>query len=135
MAERKKKTASAKPGQQERRVQEQRYAQAESACRKLVDLLEALASEGRLDASETAAQYLNSARAYYRRIRNGKVMGPADFTAAADVCASSRRALTALDPELVFAALPQPDALREALAQGERVIAEMQKIKAAGKAQ
>ncbi|MCD0494262.1 hypothetical protein LQD23_18465 [Chromobacterium violaceum] len=133
MAERNKKTAAPKPGQQQRRAQEQRYAQAEQACRRLVDLLETLAREGRLDGQETAAQCLNSVRAYYRRIRNGKVMGAADFAAAADVCASARRALAALDPTLEFAELPQPDALREALRQGALVIEEMKRIKA-GKA-
>ncbi|WP_158677627.1 hypothetical protein [Chromobacterium vaccinii] len=133
MAERNKKTAAPKPSQQQRRVQDQRNTQAEAACRQLVGLLEAMAEEGRLDGQETAAQYLNSTRAYYRRIRNGKVMGPADFAAAADVCASVRRALAALDPSLEFAGLPQADALREALRQGALVMEEMKRIKA-GKA-
>ncbi|WP_434635092.1 hypothetical protein [Chromobacterium sp. CV08] len=132
MAERNKKTAT-KPGQQQRRADEQRYAQAEQACRQLMSLLDALAAEGRLDGKETAAQYLNSTRAYYRRIRNGKVMGPADFTAAAEVCACAHRALAALDPALAFSGLPQADALGEALRLGALVIAEMKRIKA-GKA-
>ncbi|OHX17606.1 hypothetical protein BI343_11400 [Chromobacterium amazonense] len=132
MAEPKKKTAN-KPGQQDRRAQEQRFAQAEQACRQLVSLLETMAAAGGLDGSETAAQYLNSTRAYYRRIRNGKVMGPADFTAAAEVCACSRRALAALDPTLAFDDLPQADALRQALRQGDLVIEQMRQIKA-GKA-
>lgn len=130
MAERKKKTAAPKPGQQERRAQEQRYHHAEQACRQLTHLLETLAAAGALDDNEGAAQYLNSTRAYYRRIRNGKVMGPADFTAAADVCACARRALAALDPELAFADRPQAEALRQALEQGARVIEEMKQIKA-----
>ncbi|AXE33001.1 hypothetical protein [Chromobacterium phragmitis] len=130
MAERKKKTAAPKPGQQERRAQEQRYLQAEQACRLLTGLLEELATEGRLDDNEAASQYLNSTRAYFRRIRNGKVMGPADFTAAADVCASARRALAALDPELAFAGLPQAPALGAALDQGARVIEDMKRVKA-----
>ncbi|KUM01924.1 hypothetical protein KIF53_15915 [Chromobacterium subtsugae] len=134
MAEHKKKSAAPKAGQLDRRVQEQRHGQAEDACRRLVALLEALAADGRLDGNQQASQYLNSTRAYYRRIRNGKVMGAADFTAAADVCACARRALAALDPELVFAGLPQADELLQALRLGEQVETEMRRIKAAGKA-
>ncbi|OHX10368.1 hypothetical protein [Chromobacterium sphagni] len=134
MAEHKKKSSGPKPGQLDRRIQEQRYGQAEAACSRLTALLEDLAKDGRLDGNQQAGQYLNSTRAYYRRIRNGKVMGPADFTAAADVCASVRRALTALDPALAFAGLRQADDLQQALQQGALVEAEMQKIKAAGKA-
>lgn len=132
MADHKKKSSS-KPGQQAKRAQEQRYQQAEAASRALMECLTQLEDAGQLAASERASQYANTTRAYFRRLRNGKVLSPADFTAAADVCQSARRALQALDPELAFADLASAEALRAALAAGDAAIAAFQEIKRGGK--
>nr|WP_294863851.1 hypothetical protein [uncultured Pseudogulbenkiania sp.] len=129
MAAKPKKFTSAKPGRDARLGQEKRLARAEQACQALLAGFTELENAGALDAHDTARQYLQMCRVHYRKIRNGKVLGPADFNAAVDVCTSARRALLALDPALNFDSFTPADTLRDLLQQADGVLGDYQQLK------
>ncbi|WP_024302473.1 hypothetical protein [Pseudogulbenkiania sp. MAI-1] len=132
MAAKPKKSTTAKPGRDARLAQEKRLARAEQACQALMAAFTDLENAGALDAHDTARQYLQMCRVHYRKIRNGKVLGPADFNAAVDVCTSARRALLALDPALNFDNFTTADTLRDILQQADGVLSDYQQLKTGG---
>ena len=66
---------------------------------------------------------------HYRKIRNGKVLGAADFNAAVEVCTAARRCLQQLDSSLTFTALSDSAALQQALLLIDAVLADYQQLK------
>ncbi|SMF43080.1 hypothetical protein [Pseudogulbenkiania subflava] len=129
MAAKPKKSTTANPSRDARLASEKRLARAEKACQSLMAAFTELENAGVLDAHDTARQYLQMCRVHYRKIRNGKVLGPADFNAAVDVCTSARRALLALDPALSFASFPTAEALCTILQQADVVLGDYQQLK------
>ncbi|MFC3532246.1 hypothetical protein ACFOLG_08620 [Vogesella facilis] len=103
---------SRKPGNH-KQAEQQRFAQAESACQLALTLFAGLAEDTAWQDCELAGKYAQMAAVYGRRIRNGKVLCAADFNAAVEVCTSVRRALRAFDAELQFADHPQAAALQQ----------------------
>lgn len=105
-----------KPGSDSalRQAADKRHAQAEAACRTVLDTFAALAEDSAWQGCEMAVKYAQMAAVYARKIRNGRVISPADFNAAVEVCTAARRALRSLDAELAFAGHPQQTALTDA---------------------
>ncbi|GGY19347.1 hypothetical protein [Paludibacterium paludis] len=108
---------------------QRRFLRAEEGCRSTLDELLTLEREGGLSSHETAAQYVRMALIYYKRIRNGKVMGPADFNHAVDVATAARRAMSALDPALEFCGHPRQERLAAALRHADGILADYQALK------
>lgn len=129
MAAKPKKPATAKTGRDAKLALEKRLGRAEAACQTLMTAFTALENSGELDAHETARQYLQMCRVHFRKIRNGKVLGPADFNAAVDVCTSARRALLALDPALSFEGWATAATLQEVLRHADGVLGDYQQLK------
>ncbi|WP_051229094.1 hypothetical protein [Paludibacterium yongneupense] len=113
---------------------EKRWQRAEAACRGVVDVLMQFERDGGVDRRETARQYIGMTAVHYRKIRNGKVLGPADFNIAVAVCQHALRALQALDPTLEFVDWKQADAFRQVRAQADGVLADYRVLKSGGKA-
>lgn len=125
MASKPKKSPS--PIRTQRDADTRRYTQAEEACRSVDGFLAALARDGVLEQHESARQYAQMANVYYKKIRNGRVMGPADFNLADKVCEAAEHALQRLAPVLSGAhletlqhTLRQAQATREAMRQLKR---------------
>jgi hypothetical protein len=66
---------------------------------------------------------------HYRKIRNGKVLGAADFNAAVEVCTAARRCLQQLDASLQFEQLPDGAGLQQILPLIDGVLADYQQLK------
>lgn len=132
MAAKPKKPAPAKLGRDAKLALEKRLARAEAACQALMAAFTTLENDGELDTHDTARQYVQMSRVHFKKIRNGKVLGPADFNAAVDVCTSARRALLALDPALDFEGWRAVDTLREVLRQADGVLGDYQQLKTGG---
>ena len=100
--------------QAERKQMASRFAVAEAACQAADQVL------GRLALNDDAQARWRTMQVYWRKIRQGKVLGAADFNLAADVCRSARRVLQAMEPTLRFAdprlqaLLTQLDAMAQA---------------------
>lgn len=125
----KKPTTAAKPGRDAKLALEKRLARAEAACQALMEAFATLENDGELDAHDTARQYMQMSRVHFRKIRNGKVLGAADFNAAVDVCTSARRALLALDPTLGFDGWADAATLQEVLRHADGVLDDYRQLK------
>ncbi len=126
------KTRPAKPATAAKTEDVRRFQRAELACNSAMDCLCQLDREGGLASYETAAQYLRMAQIYYKRVRNGKVMGPADFNHAVDVVTAARRALLAIDEQLEFAGWDAQTDMRDVLQKIDGVLADYRQLKAGG---
>ncbi|MDN0075396.1 hypothetical protein QU481_10890 [Crenobacter sp. SG2303] len=123
-----KKSKTAKPGQIAKTVELKRFVLAEAACQAVMQLFAVMDKSGEFAEHETARQYAQMASVYYRKIRNGKVLSPADFNASVDLCTAARRALQALDAGMDFSAWSQAEALREVERQTDAVLREYQAL-------
>lgn len=132
MAAKPKKPSAAQPNRDARLAQEKRLARAEAACQALMTAFTTLENSGELDTHDTARQYVQMCRVHFKKIRNGKVLGPTDFNAAVDVCTSARRALLALDPALGFEGWASATTLQEVLRQADGVLGDYQQLKTGG---
>ena len=110
----KKKPAAAKPNKEANAQLAKRLARADAAVNAVWSLLDSLLADDGLAAQPLAEKYAQMAGVYFRKIRNGRVISPADFNAAVEVCTAARRALRSLDAELAFAGHPQQAALTDA---------------------
>ncbi|MDN0085192.1 hypothetical protein QU487_21015 [Crenobacter sp. SG2305] len=123
-----KKSKTAKPSQVAKTAELKRFALAEAACQAVMQLFAVMDKSGAFTEHETARQYAQMASVYYRKIRNGKVLSPADFNASVELCTAARRALQALDAEMAFSDWPQAEALREVERQTGAVLREYQAL-------
>ncbi|MBI3145146.1 MAG: hypothetical protein HYZ18_07775 [Pseudogulbenkiania sp.] len=129
MAAKPKKPTAAKPGRDAKLALEKRLARAETACQVLMTAFATLENDGELERHDTVRQYVQMCRVHFKKIRNGKVMGPADFNLAVDVCTTARRALLALDPALSFDGWAAAVTLQEALRHADGVLDDYQQLK------
>lgn len=127
-----KKNKTAAPSTAAKAAQTKRHAIAEAACHTIMSTFAHLAETEGFVGFETARQYAQMAGVYYRKIRNGKIISPADFNLAVDVCTAARRALLALDADLQFANRPDGEALREAVRLAESVLQEYRALTGKG---
>lgn len=129
MASKNGKASKTKAAQPARLAEQKRLQRTEEACRHIMDLLFGMQRAERFAEGELAGKYAVMAGIHYRKIRNGKVLGAADFNAAVEVCTAARRCLQQLDSSLSFATLPDSAALQQALLQIDAVLADYQQLK------
>jgi hypothetical protein len=113
-----------------RLAEQKRFQRTEEACRRIMDQLFAMQRANRFAEGELAEKYAIMAGIHYRKVRNGKVMGPADFNAAVEVCTAARRCLQQLDASLQFNQLPDSTGLQQILPLIDGVLADYQQLKA-----
>ncbi|RXZ42014.1 hypothetical protein [Crenobacter cavernae] len=124
MAAKPKKSKADKPVNAAKAAELKRFALAEAACQAVMQVFAVMEKSDALAEHETARQYAQKAGVFYRKIRNGKILSPADFNLAVELCAAGRRALQALDAKLEFAGWPQAEALLDAERQSRAVLRE-----------
>ncbi|WP_159876548.1 MULTISPECIES: hypothetical protein [Aquitalea] len=129
MASKNSKASKPKTAQPARLAEQKRFQRTEDACRRIMDLLFGMQRAERFNEEELAGKYAIMAGIHYRKIRNGKVLGAADFNAAVEVCTAARRCLQQLDSGLTFDGLPDSSALQEALPLIDSVLADYQQLK------
>ncbi|WP_199051857.1 hypothetical protein [Aquitalea sp. ASV15] len=112
-----------------RTPEQKRWLRAEEACRHAMDQLFAMQRGERFADNELAGKYAVMAGIHYRKIRNGKVLGAADFNAAVEVSTATRRCLQQLDATLSFSALQDGPALLAVLQQIDGVLADYRQLK------
>lgn len=130
MASKNSKTGKAKAAQPARTAEQKRLQRTEDACRRIMDQLFAMQRAERFADQELAGKYAVMAGIHYRKIRNGKVLGAADFNAAVEVCTAARRCLQQLDSTFAFA---DSTMLQECLQQIDMVLGDYQQLKSGGK--
>lgn len=114
MAARKPSKKNDTPDRQARQEEKKRWQLAQTACRTMADALFAWQRDAGPGAPETARQYCAMMAVHYRKLRNGQVLGPADFGICVEVARHALRMLQALDPAMTFDGEPQGEALRAA---------------------
>ena len=112
-----------------RTPEQKRWLRAEEACRQAMDQLFAMQRAERFANNELAGKYAVMAGIHYRKIRNGKVLGAADFNAAVEVSTATRRCLQQLDATLAFTALQDGPALLAVLQQIDGVLEDYRQLK------
>ena len=130
MANKNGKASKPNTAQATRLAEQKRFMRTEEACRRIMDLLFAMQRASRFTEGDLAEKYAIMAGIHYRKVRNGKVMGPADFNAAVEVCTAARRCLQQLDGNLLFEQLPDSAALQQILPLIDSVLADYQQLKA-----
>jgi hypothetical protein len=89
MASKNGKASKPKTAQPARLAEQKRFQRTEDACRHIMDLLFGMQRAERFNQEELAGKYATMAGIHYRKIRNGKVLGAADFNAAVEVCTAA----------------------------------------------
>jgi hypothetical protein len=129
MASKNGKASKPKTAQPARLAEQKRFQRTEDACRHIMDLLFGMQRAERFNQEELAGKYATMAGIHYRKIRNGKVLGAADFNAAVEVCTAARRCLQQLDASLQFEQLPDGAGLQQILPLIDGVLADYQQLK------
>jgi len=93
MASKNSKTDKVKAKPVPRQAELKRLARTEEACRIIMDHLFSMLRQEQFAQHELAGKYAVMASIHYRKIRNGKVLGAADFNAAVEVCNAAKRCL------------------------------------------
>lgn len=130
MAGKNSKQDKPKTRQPARATEQKRLLRTEDACRHIMDQLFAMQRADAFAQQELAGKYAVMAGIHYRKIRNGKVLGPADFNAAVEVCTAARRCLQQLDPTLCFDGQSNAQTLLLVLQHIDSVLADYQQLKA-----
>lgn len=130
MANKNGKAGKPNTAQGVRLAEQKRFQRTEEACRRIMDQLFAMQRANRFTEGELAEKYAVMAGIHYRKVRNGKVLGPADFNAAVEVCTAARRCLQQLDASLQFGQLPDSAGLQQILPLIDGVLADYQQLKA-----
>ncbi|MCP9758942.1 hypothetical protein EGI20_06380 [Aquitalea sp. S1-19] len=107
-----KKKSSTQPDAAMQAATLKRFERAQAACHAVISAFDGFETDGGFEAREPAYKYAQMCRVYAKKLRNSKVLSSADFDIAVGLCTAARRALHLLDPELVFAGLPQAEALQ-----------------------
>jgi hypothetical protein len=130
MANKNGKSGKPNASQGARLAEQKRFLRTEEACRRIMDQLFSMQRASRFTEGDLAEKYAIMAGIHYRKVRNGKVLGPADFNAAVEVCTAARRCLQQLDAGLLFEQLPDSAALQQILPLIDGVLADYQQLKA-----
>lgn len=130
MANKNGKAGKPNTAQGTRLAEQKRFQRTEEACRRIMDQLFAMQRANRFTEGELAEKYAVMAGIHYRKVRNSKVLGPADFNAAVEVCTAARRCLQQLDASLQFDGLPDGASLQQILPLIDGVLADYQQLKA-----
>lgn len=122
MAVKRKPAAAPAADKQANAQQAKRLARADQVVGTLWPLFEQLLADDGLSAQPLAEQYAQMTGVYFRKIRNGRVLSPVDYTIAVDMCTAARRALRSMDNSLAFDGHPLGEALRNIAAQAHQVL-------------
>ncbi|WP_293766013.1 hypothetical protein [uncultured Aquitalea sp.] len=122
---------SAQPDKAARQAEEKRFARAEQACRRILDILALEAMDALFASAERAGQYAGMCRIHARKLRNGKVISPADFNAAVEVCTAAERCRQAVPESTLAAHAACAPLLAEMLENAAVVQEDMRRLKTA----